>query len=80
MDFKDPQVQKSIIVGILLLIVGYVYFFTAFMPFFFGPQQAKIVDGVRVVGPGGVKQLLLEIEEPATPRSANLQEFLQADA
>ncbi len=42
MDFKDPQVQKSIIVGILLLIFGYVYFFTAFMPFFFQPQKAKI--------------------------------------
>jgi type IV pilus assembly protein PilO len=42
MDFKDPQVQKSIIVGILLLIVGYVYFFTTFMPFFFNPQKAKI--------------------------------------
>lgn len=42
MDFKDPQVQKSIIVGILLVIVGYVYFFTAFMPFFYQPQRAKI--------------------------------------
>ncbi|HSG28672.1 MAG TPA: type 4a pilus biogenesis protein PilO [Candidatus Krumholzibacterium sp.] len=42
MDFKDPQVQTSIIVGILLLIVGYVYFFTSFMPFFFAPQKAKI--------------------------------------
>ncbi len=42
MDFKDPQVQKSIIVGILLVILGYVYFFTAFMPFFFQPQNAKI--------------------------------------
>lgn len=42
MDFKDPQVQKSLIVGILLLIVGYVYFFTAFMPFFYHPQKVKI--------------------------------------
>ncbi|MBN2071425.1 MAG: type 4a pilus biogenesis protein PilO [Candidatus Krumholzibacteriota bacterium] len=42
MDFKDPQVQKSMIVGILILIFGYVYFFTAFMPFFFSPQKAKI--------------------------------------
>lgn len=42
MDFKDPQVQKSVIIGILLLIFGYVYFFTAFLPFFFSPQKAKI--------------------------------------
>lgn len=42
MDFKDPNVQKSIIVGILLVIIGYVYFFTAFMPVFFQPQKAKI--------------------------------------
>ncbi len=42
MDFKDPQIQKSVIVGILLLIFGYVYFFTAFLPFLFSPQKAKI--------------------------------------
>jgi len=42
MDFKDPQIQKSIIVGILLVILGYVYFFTAFMPFFFQPRKAEI--------------------------------------
>jgi type IV pilus assembly protein PilO len=42
MDFKDPQVQKSIIVIILLVIIGYVYFFTSFLPFFFQPRKAKI--------------------------------------
>jgi type IV pilus assembly protein PilO len=42
MDFKDPQVQKSIIVGILLVILGYVYFFTSFLPFFYQPTKARI--------------------------------------
>ena len=42
MNFKDPQVQKSLIVGILLVIFGYVYFFTSFLPFFYSPQKAKI--------------------------------------
>jgi len=42
MDFKDPKVQKTLIVGILLVIVGYVYFFTSFMPFFFQPQRARV--------------------------------------
>lgn len=42
MDFKDPQVQKSIIVGILLAMIGYVYFFTSFMPFFHQPMRAKM--------------------------------------
>lgn len=42
MDFKDPQVQKGIIVGVLCVIVGYVYFFTSFLPFFHHPMQAKI--------------------------------------
>jgi type IV pilus assembly protein PilO len=42
MDFKDPNVQKSIIVVILLAIFGYVYFFTSFLPFFFQPKKAKI--------------------------------------
>lgn len=42
MDFKDPQVQKTIIVVILLAIVGYVYFFSAFLPFFFHPMKSKI--------------------------------------
>jgi type IV pilus assembly protein PilO len=42
MDFKDPQVQKGIIVGVLCIIVGYVYFFTSFLPFFHHPMQAKI--------------------------------------
>jgi type IV pilus assembly protein PilO len=42
MDFKDPKVQKTLIVAILLVIFGYVYFFTSFMPFFFQPQRARI--------------------------------------
>lgn len=41
-DFKDPQAQKAIIIGILLVIVGYVYFFTSFMPFFYRPMKVKI--------------------------------------
>ena len=42
MDFKDPQVQKSIIIVILLAITGYVYFFTSFLPFFFHPMKSRI--------------------------------------
>jgi type IV pilus assembly protein PilO len=42
MDFKDPQIQKTIIVVILLALVGYVYFFSAFLPFFFNPMKSKI--------------------------------------
>ena len=42
MDFKDPKVQKTLIVGILLVIIGYVYFFTSFMPFFFQPLKARV--------------------------------------
>jgi type IV pilus assembly protein PilO len=42
MDFKDPQVQKTVIVAVLLVMIGYVYFFTSFMPFFFHPMRAKI--------------------------------------
>jgi type IV pilus assembly protein PilO len=42
MDFKDPKVQKALIVGILLVIIGYVYFFTSFMPFFFQPRKARV--------------------------------------
>ena len=42
MDFKDPKVQKTLIVGIILVIIGYAYFFTSFMPFFFQPQKARI--------------------------------------
>jgi type IV pilus assembly protein PilO len=42
MDFKDPKVQKTVILGILLVIIGYVYFLTSFMPFFFQPQKARI--------------------------------------
>jgi len=42
MDFKDPKVQKTLVVAILLVIVGYVYFFTSFMPFFFQPQKARV--------------------------------------
>jgi type IV pilus assembly protein PilO len=42
MDFKDPQVQKGIIVGIFCILIGYVYFFTSFLPFFHHPMRAKI--------------------------------------
>ncbi len=42
MDFKDPEVQKVLIVAILIVILGYVYFFTSFMPFFFQPQRMRI--------------------------------------
>lgn len=42
MDFKDPQVQKTIVLVIFLAIVSYVYFFTQFMPFFFQPRKARI--------------------------------------
>lgn len=41
MDFKDPQVQKSIIVVILIVIIGYIYFFTSFMPFFLQPLRSR---------------------------------------
>lgn len=44
MDFKDPQVQKGIIVGILCIMIGYVYFFTSFLPFFHHPMRAKIAS------------------------------------
>jgi type IV pilus assembly protein PilO len=36
------QVQKVLIVAILLVIFGYVYFFTSFMPFFFQPQRMRV--------------------------------------
>ena len=42
MDFKDPMVQKTIVLVIFLAIVAYVYFFTQFMPFFFQPRKARI--------------------------------------
>jgi len=41
MDFKDPQIQKTIVVGVFLAIIGYVYFFTAFMPFFYRPMATE---------------------------------------
>ena len=44
MDFKDPQVQKGIIVGILCIMIGYVYFFTSFLPFFHHPMRSKIAS------------------------------------
>jgi type IV pilus assembly protein PilO len=44
MDFKDPQVQKGIIVGIACILIGYVYFFTSFLPFFNHPMGAKIAS------------------------------------
>jgi len=42
MDFKNPMVQKTIVLVIFLAIVAYVYFFTQFMPFFFQPRKARI--------------------------------------
>ena len=42
MNFKDPQVQKTIIIVVFLAIVGYVYFFTSFLPFFFQPMRTRI--------------------------------------
>jgi type IV pilus assembly protein PilO len=42
MDFKDPHLQKGIIVGIFCALVGYVYFFTSFLPFFSRPMHSKI--------------------------------------
>lgn len=44
MDFKDPAVQKGIIVVILCAMIGYVYFFTSFLPFFFHPTKVRIVS------------------------------------
>ena len=44
MDFKDPQMQKGIIVGILCIMLGYVYFFTSFLPFFHQPMRAKVAS------------------------------------
>ena len=44
MDFKDPQVQKSIIVVIFLAFIGYIFYFTSFLPFFNHPMRAKIAS------------------------------------
>jgi len=44
MDFKDPQIQKAIIVAIFLAFIGYIYFFTSFMPFLYKPMTAKIAS------------------------------------
>jgi len=44
MDFKDPQVQKSIIIIIFLAFIGYLYFFTSFLPFFYPPKRAHIAS------------------------------------
>jgi type IV pilus assembly protein PilO len=41
MDLKNPQTQKSIMIGVLLVIVAYVYFFTSFMPFFYKPMAVE---------------------------------------
>lgn len=41
MDFKDPNMQKGIIVGMFLAILAYVYFFTSFMPFFYKPMKSE---------------------------------------
>ena len=42
MDFKDPQIQRSIIMAIFIAFVGYIYFFTSFLPFFNHPMRAKV--------------------------------------
>ena len=42
MNFKDPHVQKGIIIGIFCALLGYVYFFTSFLPFFHHPMRSKI--------------------------------------
>jgi type IV pilus assembly protein PilO len=42
MDFKDPQVQRTIVLIIFMAIIGYIYFFTQFMPFFFQPRKVRI--------------------------------------
>ncbi len=42
MDFKDPGVQKGIIIGVVCVILGYAYFFTSFLPFFLRPMSAQI--------------------------------------
>ncbi len=44
MDFKDPQVQKSIITVIFLAFIGYIFYFTSFLPFFNHPMRAKIAS------------------------------------
>jgi type IV pilus assembly protein PilO len=44
MDFKDPQVQKSIIIGIFLAFIAYIYFFTSFLPVFYHPMRAKVTS------------------------------------
>ncbi|MDZ7860099.1 MAG: type 4a pilus biogenesis protein PilO [Candidatus Krumholzibacteriota bacterium] len=41
MDLKDPQVQKTMVIGMFLAIVAYVYFFTSFMPFLYKPRAVK---------------------------------------
>ncbi len=42
MDFKDPHLQKGVIIGIFCALIGYVYFFTSFLPFFRHPMGSKI--------------------------------------
>jgi type IV pilus assembly protein PilO len=44
MDFKDPQIQKSVIMAIFLAFLGYIYFFTSFLPVFYHPMSAKITS------------------------------------
>lgn len=44
MDFKDPAVQKGIIIGIACAFVGYIYFFTSFLPFLHAPMRAQIAS------------------------------------
>ena len=44
MDFKDPSVQKGIIIGVVCVILGSLYFFTSFMPFFYRPMRTEIAS------------------------------------
>lgn len=47
MDIKDPKVQKSLLVGILMAAGGYLYFFAGFMPFGYQAMQ-KEKKGLQV--------------------------------
>ncbi len=41
MDFKDPGTQKSVLLGIAMLAVGYLYFFATFVPFGYRAMMAE---------------------------------------
>jgi hypothetical protein len=45
-----------------------------------GPVQAKLIDGVHVVGPSGVHALLHKIDVQQTTKSVRVEDFLQDDA